>query len=260
LSHGGGHGGGGSDRWLVSYADMVTLLMAFFIVMYAMSQVDNAKYAAVKQSLNQVIGGGNQIIPMSGSGDGVSAPLPSESGAIPTALPEADPPKSMPEVKVDPLQGLGKALYADFVNDGRFTIWISERGLTISLMGSAAFDSGSAEIKPEFAPLLDVVAAKLSTIPNDISVEGFTDSDPIQTAEYPSNWYLSVSRANRVRDHLEQGGIEASRMIVVGYGETRPLLENKTPEGKAHNRRVDVVVLRSKVVIDRGQEIKAAKP
>lgn len=235
-----GHGGGGgSERWLITYADVITLLMVFFIVLYAMAEVDRAKYAEVADVFRRVMGGGNMIISTGGMGDGVSLPLAVEG------------------LPVDVLEGIGRELYTAFAQDGRFTVRISQRGLVISLSGSAAFDSGEAEILPEYYSLLDGIAQRLQGISNDISVEGFTDSDPIATAEFPSNWYLSVARANRVREYLEERGIHPGRLIVVGYGETRPVWSNESAEGKARNRRVDLVVLREKQVIDLGTDIRA---
>ncbi|HYG56991.1 MAG TPA: flagellar motor protein MotB [Symbiobacteriaceae bacterium] len=243
----GGHGGGGQERWLLTYADMITLLMALFIMLFAMSTVDKEKYAAVAAMFQKAFGGGNLIVPVQGVGDGVSAPPPKESVVL--------DPKKVQEM----LEQLGQGLYADFARDGRFSVYMSERGLTISLAGNAFFDSGKAELKPEMVPLLDEIARRVKDLPNDISVEGFTDSDPIATAEFPSNWYLSVARANQVRDYMESRGVASQRLIVVGYGETRPLYDNGTAEGKAKNRRVDVVILRQQQVIDRGQEISGDK-
>lgn len=261
---GGQQGGVGHERWLLTYADMITLLMVFFIVLYAMSEVDKGKYAAMASALNRAFapGGGNQVVPMPGAGDGVSAPMPMPP---PTDIkPVASDPGAgagTGKATTDPLEGLGQGLYADFAHDGRFTVRISERGLIISLAGSALFDSGRAEIKPAFIPLLDAVVERVKGINNDISVEGFTDSDPIRASgEFASNWQLSTARANRVREYLESRGVGAERLIVVGYGETRPVFSNQTVEGKAKNRRVDVVILRNKQVIDIGQEITPGKP
>lgn len=255
----GGHGGGGHERWMVSYADMVTLLMVFFIILYGMSEMDKKKMeglaAALRVGFNGIAvqsGGGNQIVPIPGVSDGVSAPMPQ---VIPPVVPPATG-----ETPKDALQEVGEELVVDFAQDGRFTVYMGDRGLTLSLVGSAAFDSGKADLKPEFLPLLDAIAEQLRGLPNDISVEGFTDSDPINTAPFPSNWYLSVARANEVRDYLEMRGIEAERLIVVGYGETRPLYSNATAEGKAKNRRVDVVILRNAPVLDRGAQVEAKQP
>jgi chemotaxis protein MotB len=266
----GGHGGGGNERWLLTYSDMITLLMVFFIVLYAMSEVDKGKYAAMASSLNRAFSsGGNTVVPLgTGAGDGISAPMPkpiTPDTPVPPVPPSSNSGTGSgpgpDKAATDPLQGIGQGLYADFAHDGRFTVRISERGLIISLAGSALFDSGKAEIKPAFVPLLDAVVGRVKGINNDISVEGFTDSDPIRAGgEYASNWQLSTARANRVREYLESGGVGAERLIVVGYGETRPIFSNQTADGKAKNRRVDVVILRNKQVIDIGQEINSGKP
>lgn len=260
---GGGHGGGGQERWLVTYADMITLLMVFFIVLYGMSELDKKKVqslaSAMRTSLNLTSGGGNQVVPIPGQGDGVSAPMPQVIPPVVQPAPGETPKNETGEKPKDELAEIGQQLAVDFAKDGRFTVFLSDRGLTLSLVGSAAFDSGRANLKPEFMPLLDAIVAKLRSLGNDISVEGFTDSDPINTAEFPSNWYLSAARANEVRDYLEMKGINGQRMIVVGYGETRPLYSNTTAEGKAKNRRVDVVVLRNKPVIDRGEPVQSGQ-
>jgi chemotaxis protein MotB len=235
-----GHGTTGSERWLLTYADMITLLMVFFIVLYAMAELDKAKYAAVSEAFRRIIGGGNMIVPTAGVGDGVS---------LPRAGGEA----------LDPLEGIGRELYSSFAHDGRFSVRIGPRGLVISLAGSAAFDSGAADLKQQYLPLMSAVAERLRTIPNDVSVEGFTDSDPIATPAFPSNWYLSVARANQVRNYLAEHGVDDERLIVVGYGDTRSVWSNASAEGKARNRRVDVVILRDKQVIDLGEEITAGE-
>ncbi len=254
---GGGHGGGASsERWLLTYADLITLLMVFFIVLYSFSQVDQAKYAAIARGLAAAFGGGNLIVPTGmGTGDGVSVPLPKD---LETRVAQGDP-DAVAEVLEKVGQQLAKDLAADFLGDGRFTVRVAERGLILSLAGSAAFDSGKAEIKPDFVPILDAIADKLRALPNDISVEGFTDSDPIRTSQYASNWELSTARANAVRQYLEAKGVGGERMIVVGYGETRPAFSNATADGKAKNRRVDVVVLTNRQILDLGKELGTSK-
>lgn len=244
---GGGHGGGGSDRWLLTYADLITLLLVLFIVMYSMAKVDEKKFSQVAGFLAAAFGGGggNMIINTGmGTGDGVNLPGPDIAKTL----------EALSKYK-DVLEGVGRELAADFQRDGRFTVYMSERGVTISLAGSAAFDSGRADLKPEFLPLLDAIVLKLAAVPNDISIEGHTDSDPIHNAQFPSNWELSTARANSVRQYLMSRGISQERMIMTAYGETRPLFANNTAEGKAKNRRVDVVILRNKPQVDLGQQI-----
>ncbi|HYF92828.1 MAG TPA: flagellar motor protein MotB [Symbiobacteriaceae bacterium] len=244
---GGGHGGAGLERWLLTYSDMITLLLALFIMLYALSTVDEAKYRAIAGALAKVFGGGNVIVSTGGVGDGIT--IPSEVT-----------PQLTPEGLAKTLEEIGKGLAADFSRDGRFGVFLNERGLVISLAGNAFFDSGKADLRPEIVPLLDDIAERLKGLPSDISLEGHTDTDPIHTAEFPSNWELSYARANRVRQYLQSKGVAESQMIVVGYGETRPLFDNKTAEGKQKNRRVDVVVLKDRAVIDLGQEIKSDEP
>lgn len=248
---GGGHGGGNSSRWLLTYADMITLMMVFFVVLYAMSEVDKNKYASLAGGLRAAFGGGNMIVNTGmGVGDGVN--VPPLDPKLQANLPVVASPEAL-------ANQIGEKLYADFQHDGRFVVRITDRGLTISLVGSAAFDSGKADIKSEFRPLLDEIAAKLGPIGNDISIEGFADTDPIHTPEFPSNWYLAAARANRVRDYLESKGVGGGRLIVVSYGDARPIAENTTAEGKAKNRRVDIVILKDKVKVDLGQEINTGK-
>jgi chemotaxis protein MotB len=243
-----GHNGN-HERWLLTYVDMITLLMALFIMLWAMSNVDAGKYQALATTLNRVMGGGNMIVPTGGVGDGVNAPRP-----------VVDPiTVGTPEQIKQALEKIGEGLYADFARDGRFTVYLGERGLTISLAGNAFFDSGKADLRPEVLPLLDNIAARLQTVPNDISLEGFADNDPIRTSLFPSNWHLSTARALAVRDYLEARGVAPERMILVGYGDKRPVFSNDTPEGKAKNRRVDVVILQEKQQIDLGQEINSDK-
>ncbi|HWI61234.1 MAG TPA: flagellar motor protein MotB [Symbiobacteriaceae bacterium] len=246
---GGGHGGAGLERWLLTYSDMITLLLALFIMMYAMSKVDAGKYQAVAGALSKAFGGGGNVIVNTGLGVGDGMEIPIEK------LPEMTP-----EQVQKALEQIGEGLAADFARDGRFGVYMNERGLVISLAGNAFFDSGKAELRPEIIPLLNDIAERLKGLPNDISLEGHTDSDPIHTAEFPSNWELSYARANRVRSYLQSRGVGEKQLIVVGYGETRPLYENTTPAGKQKNRRVDIVVLLTKAIITPGQEIKSSQP
>lgn len=244
---GGGHGGAGLERWLLTYSDMITLLLALFIMLYGISKVDEGRYQAIAGALAKVFGGGNLIISTGGAGDGVSIPSDTLSGMSAAEIAQA-------------LEKIGEGLQADFALDGRFSVYMSERGLVISLAGNSFFDSGKAELRPEIIPLLNEIADRLKGLSNDISLEGHTDWDPINTPEFPSNWELSLARANRVRNYLNSRGLKGEQMIVVGYGETRPLFDNRTAEGKQKNRRVDIVVLNERQVIDLGKEIKAAKP
>jgi len=242
LNHSGGHGGSSSERWLLTYADLITLLMVFFIVLFAMSELDKKKFEEVARHLSAAFGGPPRLSVIPGGGPGLVAL------ATPSTLGVGPPP--------DPLFVLGQQLESWSLRSDRFSVRMAERGLIISLVGSAAFDSGSAAMRSEYLPILEAIAMQLRQTQFDIAVEGFTDDDPIRTEQLPSNWYLSTARANTVRDYLELGGVQGDRMIVVGYGEKRPAWSNQSPEGKARNRRVDVVVLRDQRILDLGQEFK----
>jgi len=239
----GDHGSSSSERWLLTYADLITLLMVFFIVLFAMSELDKKKFEEVAQHLSEAFGGTPRLSVLSGGGG---------QGLVAMAFPSDE----ALQVRADPLFVLGQQLQTWNLRSDRFSLRMAERGLIISLVGSAAFDSGSADLRPEYVPVLEAIALQLRATSFDIAVEGFTDDDPIRTAQFPSNWYLSTARANVVRDYLEQGGVGSERMIVIGYGDKRPSWSNETADGKARNRRVDVVVLRDPRIIDTGQEFK----
>lgn len=234
---GGGHDGGGSMRWLLTYSDLITLLMAFFIVMYAMSNVDKAKYAALAGSLaiafNQ---GGGSVVPMPGAGPGFG-------GGLGNTLQEAGE-----EIAAD---------MQDLADTGQIRVFENERGIIVSLQGTVLFDTGSADLRPEAQKVLDVVAGKLQELGNYVQVEGYTDDRPINSTLFPTNWELSTRRAsNVVRYFTDNKGLPAERFGAMGYGEFRPLYDNTTEAGRAKNRRVDIVILRSAPVLNLGKELK----
>lgn len=256
MSGGGGHGGGGGMRWLLTYADLITLLMVFFVVLFAMANVDKQKYQALAGSLNQALHGGLGVLPgPGGSGTGsMPADLEQFSPAEPTLLPA--PADVQPGQQPDRLEETGAALAMDLERLGRFHVYSNRRGITISLLGSALFNSGEAKIRPEARPILDAIAARIASLPNDISVEGSADDRPIATHDFPSNWELSVRRATEVvRYMVEQRGLDPARFIAVGYAEQRPVFDNQTPEGRAGNRRVDIVILRERQDVTLGEQI-----
>lgn len=227
---GGGHDGAGSMRWLLTYADLITLLMAFFIILFAMSKVDAQKYSLLANSLKTAFFAGNSLInlpasnyvPAGGSGEGGGPTLQGIGAELSTSLIRLDPKlKDMLKITVD------------------------ERGLTISLVGAALFDLGQATIRPDAEKILTEIARSLAQVPNYVSVEGSTDDLPINTAEFPTNWELSTRRAtNVVRFFIEHEGLNPKRFMAVGYGEYRPLYPNDSEANRAKNRRVDIVILR----------------
>jgi chemotaxis protein MotB len=240
-----GHAGGhdNAERWLLTYADLITLLMVFFVVLYAMSSADTAKWQQISASLQQAF----NVDVMKGqtamSIDSSAAPAP----PIDTLISNNDVPQ------VARLQAAIQAV-VDQANGGQqspdVTVGTDRDGVVIRLSGSYLFDSGRAELKPNSFGVLDALAAQLKLEPNDIRVDGHTDSTPlVGSALYPTNWELSTARAVAVGRYLtEKDGVQATRLEAAGFGEFRPIASNDTREGRALNRRVEIHLLSSSAV------------
>lgn len=234
---GGGHDGAGMMRWLLTYADLITLLMAFFVVMYAMSNVDKKKYETLSTSLKQALHVG-------GSADSLVADRLGQAhmqSLLPADIQTAENTefqKIIDKVKNPSTpEEMGSVLFI-----------IDERGLVISFMDTLLFDLGRADLRSNALPVLDRVATAIKGSTILVRVEGHTDNLPIATLQYPSNWELSAARAITVtRYFITRHAIEPRRLSATGYGEHRPLMENSTAENRNRNRRVDIVVLRSAV-------------
>jgi chemotaxis protein MotB len=238
------------ERWLVSYADMITLLMVLFVVLFAMGQTDKAKLDALRSSLQrafsvEVLRGAEPTSLKGSSGASIIPPV------VPLAITQevmAVTGQTTPDPKmVQALQEVRDALTQVPVpsdTSGSVDVGASREGIVISLTGNLLFDSGKSDLKPRGMTLMDTLAERLRTMPNDIRVEGHTDNIAIATPLYPSNWELSSARATTVARYLaEQGDIEPNRLSAAGYGEFHPIAPNDTREGRARNRRVDLVVL-----------------
>lgn len=244
------------ERWLVSYADFITLLFAFFVVMFAASNSDQKKAGQVAQAVQVAFSDlsaftpTGKVVPLYDEGG-----LPSDSKNIlgnthsafdatqiisPASKP-GEGGKSIGEVK----QQL-ESLLKDEVTSQKVRITEDSRGLTISLAEAGFFDSGQAIMHPDSLSVVDRISATLRPLQYNVRVEGHTDNTPIHTAQFPSNWELSTARATFVLQYLiSTTGIPPQRLSAVGYGEYRPLTSNGTAEGRASNRRVDLVVLNS---------------
>jgi len=256
------------ERWLITYSDLITLLMIFFIVMYSMSQVDAAKFKAVAESLSVSLGGGAAAskidIGTSPSGPSfIDSGSPQQNSQIPgqDSKPPLDPQSNYPEdgtgegngktdLEAVTIEGI-KAKLDQFATDNniqtKLVSSIEERGLVVSIQDTLLFASGSAEITPTAKTILKKISTVLTASSNYIKVEGHTDNLPIHTAKFPSNWELSVLRATNVLHILDtEGGIDSRRLSATGYGEHRPVADNTTEIGRAANRRVDLIILHSK--------------
>ena len=236
------------DRWLVSYADFITLLFAFFVILYALSSVNEGKYRVLSDSLEVAF----KAAPRS--------PEPIQVGTLTRAKndsaidmvaqkPDIAPPPLNPvngsedSVNLKQMANQIEQALAPLIDKEMVNIRRSDNWLEVEINTAVLFHSGSADLSSELMPALMRVAAILKPFPNPINVEGFTDNIPIGNVVYPSNWVLSAARAANVVQLLSQNGIDPSRLSAIGYGEFRPLADNSTPEGRSKNRRIVMAVL-----------------
>jgi chemotaxis protein MotB len=244
------------ERWLVSYADFITLLFAFFVVMFASTQADKQKAKAVSESVKEALEHGEfsaAISTVLGRGKHEAArPLPnadrvkmSENLAPPPAVAESasQAAKAPPADLAKSLEKLQAGLAAE-LKSGKLGLRLEGRGLVISLRESTFFASGDDAISPDSVSIVSKIAAEIGRVGNPIRLEGHTDSVPIHNSRFRSNWELSAARAISMMELLrERFEIPTGRMSVAGYAENAPSDTNETAEGRAHNRRVDLVVL-----------------
>lgn len=223
----------GHERWLVSYSDLVTLLFAFFVMMYSVSQVNEQKYRVLSSTLADAFSGtASADVESQPAGDTTTA------GGAATAIRSAAASGS---------EAIGqdvRAALAGLVPEDSVSIRTTEEWLEIDVDANLLFDSASAQPSAEAQKVFTRVAQVLARLPNPIEVAGHTDDVPIKTAEFASNWELSSARASAAVRILATSGVHPARMVAVGYGQYRPLTSNETAEGRASNRRVVLKVSR----------------
>jgi chemotaxis protein MotB len=235
------------DRWLVSYADFITLLFAFFVVLFATAKADEKKQVQVSQAIDAAFKSLG-IFPDATRKPArtTSAASGTEQPVVPMNIVMGEDVLSPARVK-DDLEHLRRDLeqrLSNQVAQHTVSIQMGRDGLVISLREAGFFDSGSATPRPETLPTLRQIATSLARTPYDLRVEGHTDSVPIHTAEFDSNWELSSARATRIaRLFLDLRTIPPDRLSAAGYAEFHPVASNATAEGRATNRRVDLVIL-----------------
>ena len=260
------------ERWLLTYADMITLLMVLFIVLFAISVVDKKKFAELADGLSHNLDATTKVLP-AGTGvmDGGSSPVNDQgqlAGSPPGAIapvPQIDlakpiSPEQAQQLKQDAdkqnllkqeqesLAEAEKQIEAALQVKGLTNsakLQITSRGLVVSIVtDQVLFDTGQAELKPVGQQVLDAVAPALRNLPNEVSIEGYTDNVPITGGPFESNWELSAVRATTVLRYLvANDGLPAGRLSATGYADTRPIVPNDSPAHQQQNRRVEVVVL-----------------
>ncbi len=227
------HGSEADERWVISYADLVTLLFGFFLLLYATADANVVKFQELSKGLAEafhvpvksaeagggIFSGGNGIVP----GGSVALQMNNDLQQIRQLVDQ---------------QAAAAGL------SGQILVNRESDHIVIRMADQLIFDSASADLRPDAQPLLDIVANAIRDLPNQIRVEGHTDNVPVGTTKYPTNWELSSARAVAVLRYLvEHAGVRASDIFAAGYGAEQPIASNLTPEGRALNRRADIVVL-----------------
>lgn len=268
--------GANHDRWLISYADFITLMFAFFVVMYSISSVSEGKYRVLSDALNQAFDSNQET----------TSDIPNPIDLpIQQSLPfeQADG-----TIKAEPVEGIKEEILADndeqaedlakagkgqdrikknlgeiaddiryevlpFIDEQLISVNNTDTAIEVEIKSQLLFPSGNARLVSKAIPVLSNLATIFSTFNNPIQVEGFTDDQPIKTATFPSNWELSAARAASVVHLFMRKGIDPTRMSAVGFAEFRPIADNNTKEGRQENRRVLIVI---PTVPDEREELK----
>jgi len=239
------------ERWLVSYADFITLLFAFFVVMYSISQVSESKYRVLSETLVEAFRPVRSLEPIQ-----VGQPSRSPSASAidirgdwrgDTEQPELGETGALAVEDLGNLEQLAQRIETDFsqlIEDDLLTVRANEYWLQVELRDSILFDSGSAELSGRARTIFSDLAGLLQEYGNQIQVEGHTDNLPISNRRYPSNWELSAARASAIVKLLVADGLSPERLSAVGYGEHQPLVANDSENGRARNRRVALMIAR----------------
>jgi len=216
-----------SERWLLTYADLITLLLIFFCVLYSMSSISSKKFDALAQSLSIVFGGSGK----SGVLDAGRSIIPGDK-------------IYKQHLEMQNTEERIKRMIAQLGLEGKITATRQDRGLVVSLKDTLLFNRGEADLTSQARDIINKVAQIVKNIPNAIRVEGHTDTDPIHNTKFYSNWELSTARATNVLQYMmRSSGIPPDRLSAAGYGEYKPIASNDSERNKALNRRVDIVIL-----------------
>ncbi len=234
------------ERWLITYADMITLLMVLFIVLFSISQVDLAKFEKFKAGLSE-FGNGNDSLIQLHEGGLLTAPQLAQLTRAEAALTEKQALAKATQAENAALTGAQERITEDLRLaglEGVAHFRLEERGLVVTIVTDRVlFEPGSDVLTTDGGAVVDVISDALAPLPNLLSIEGHTDSTPIATARFPSNWELSTARATSVlRALAERHAVAAGRLSAAGYADQRPLADNDTAAGRSTNRRVEIVV------------------
>jgi chemotaxis protein MotB len=217
-----------TDRWLLTYSDLITLLLAFFIAMYAMSRIDAKRFGKMADALQGILKGGDKVLRFDDKPEEIS------KGHGVLHIGDLKMLKQQIDDRFKTVAGGTEIVHTE----------VTERGLVVHILESALYSAGSAELEPRAMNVLDMIYDKIQGFPNHVRIEGHTDDLPIKSTVYPSNWELSTARATSVvRYFIANHNAPPTKTSALGYGEFRPIKPNTSIENRAANRRVDVVVL-----------------
>ncbi|MFF7708288.1 flagellar motor protein MotD [Pseudomonas sp. NPDC007930] len=231
------------ERWLVSYADFITLLFAFFVVMYSISSINEGKYKVLSQTFIGVFNDQQRSMKPIPIGEEKplstqpSDPLDTSTEATDTALGQADPLKTIADDV--------RTAFGDLIASNQMTVRGNELWIEIELKSGLLFPSGDAIPSDQAFQIIEKVSKVLAPFANPVHVEGFTDNQPIRTAQYPTNWELSTARASSIVRMMAMDGIDPRRLAAVGYGEFQPVASNDSADGRSRNRRTVLVISRN---------------
>lgn len=265
------------ERWLISYADFITLLFAFFVVMYSISQVNDSKYRVLsdtfieafhrptdssvnKEATDESLSSQDVIAPIHIDASGTDAPLIEEQPPLSVDQPhktasQRETNESANETggsattsdELTQISDLVTEKFASLIREQLIQVSSNELWLQIELKDSIIFPSGSADTSEQARKIFDEIATILAGYSNPVQIEGFTDNVPIKSAKYPTNWELSTARASAIVKYLAAQGVAPERLSAVGYGEYQPIAANDSEQGRAQNRRVTIMIAKRKM-------------
>lgn len=228
------------ETWLLPYSDMLTLLLALFIVMFAMSKVDSQKFENISKQFNVIFAGGSSVMKNSGGSSKSLVSIGNNGNVQKDKVSQIIEQDKMIQMKNDLQQDIKSSGYSD-----KIIVDLNVEGLDITIQDTVLFNSGGADILKNFDPLLIKISSMLKGLDNDIRISGHTDNVPIKNSEFRDNWDLSYMRASNVMNFIiNSGGINPDKFSIEANGEYKPKYDNSTEEGKAKNRNVEILILR----------------
>jgi chemotaxis protein MotB len=243
------------ERWLVSYADFITLLFAFFVVMYALSTVNEGKYRILSDSMVNAF----RNVPVNTAAQTpvvVTRPLPQQKPD--TVAKKPDPVKQVQREKMKDVAKDILEVMAPLIEQGKVRVIETSRGVTIEINDSILFSPGQALLQPPMVRAMRAIAEVIAASDFPITIEGHTDNVPINTLQFPSNWELSAVRATTVLRLFADAGVAAERLTAIGYADTRPVEPNLLADGRARNRRVSILI--DSAIPEKGTEVNLDRP